>query len=102
MFESRSQANVDESTLLEALGDPRSKAILQATAEPMTVEELSEACDIPLSTTYRQVTRLEGARLLEEKAAVAPDGRCAAQYQRTVEKLELELVDEELAVRVLE
>lgn len=102
MLEQRGQATVDTDALLEALADDRSAAILRATRDPRTVEELSDDCDIPLSTTYRQVKRLESAGVLEESTTVDPDGRCAAQYQRTVEKLEVDLLDDDLAVRVVD
>jgi predicted transcriptional regulator len=102
VLDSRSQATVDTGALLDALADDRSAAILRATNEPRTVEELSDDCEIPLSTTYRQVKRLESAGVLEKTTTVDPSGRCAAQYQRTVERLEVDLLDDALAVRVLE
>jgi predicted transcriptional regulator len=102
VFGTQSQTSVDTDALLEALADDRSAAILQTTAEPRTVEELSDDCDIPLSTTYRQVKRLESAALLEKNTTVDPDGRCAAQYQRTVDKLRVDLLDDDIDVRVLD
>jgi predicted transcriptional regulator len=101
VLESPDQSTPDTDVLLDALGDERTGAILKATGQPTTVEELSETCDIPLSTTYRQVKRLEAAGVLRETTTVDPDGRCAAQYQRTVEHIEIELLDGDLAVRVV-
>lgn len=102
MLESPTQSSPDTDVLLDALADERTGTILMATEQPMTVDELSDACDIPLSTTYRQVKRLEAAGVLTETTTVDPDGRCAAQYKRTVERLEIELLDGDLAVRIVE
>ena len=58
----------DTSTLLAALEDEDCRAILEETdPEALSASELSEACDLPLSTTYRKVDKLTEAGLLEEQ-----------------------------------
>ena len=47
----------------------------------MTASEVSEACDIPMSTTYRKLDLLSEASLLAEGTQVRSDGHHATQYR---------------------
>ncbi len=89
----------DLEVVLDALRDPACRTIIQSLEEPMTATELSEHCDIPLSTTYRKLEKLTDSSLLDEQIEVREDGRHTSRYTphfdavlvRLVEKQHLEL-----------
>lgn len=73
-------------SLFEALDDPDCRDILEAsTEESLSTKEVSHACNIPLSTTYRKLDRLTAAGLLEESTRIHPDGKHASEYTRVVD-----------------
>ena len=70
---------IDE--LLDALEDRDCRAILEATSDQtLSASELSEACDLPLSTTYRKVDKLTEAGLLEEQVRLSTTGKHTSEY----------------------
>ncbi len=75
----------DLETVLDALGDEACRAIVDELAEPLTASEISERCDIPLSTTYRKLETLTEARLLNERTEVRSDGHHTTRYARAFE-----------------
>lgn len=78
--------------VLEALTDADSRAILEAVgeaAEPLSAAELSEACDVPLSTTYRKLDRLTDAGLLAERTRISRSGNHATEYECGVEDVQV-------------
>ncbi|EMA58803.1 hypothetical protein C470_11779 [Halorubrum distributum JCM 13561] len=70
--------SVDE--VLDALADDAARRIVAALAEPKTASELSEECDIPLSTTYRKLEKLTDASLLSESTDIRRDGQHTTRY----------------------
>lgn len=67
----RQRPNAPElDVVFRALEDQLCREIITELDEPMTVAELSETCDIPLSTTYRKVDRLEEASLVTERTEI--------------------------------
>lgn len=85
-----------QSTLLRALGDPRSRAILRATTERVrTASELSEKVDLPLSTLYRKLNRLVDASLIEETPRLTSSGRHPSQYYCAIEEVHIRLSEED-------
>lgn len=71
----------DLQSVLDALDDADCRTIIRHLDEPMTAAEVSEECDIPMSTTYRKLDRLSEASLLAEGTKVRPDGHHATQYR---------------------
>jgi DNA-binding transcriptional ArsR family regulator len=85
----------DVQALLDALHDPDCRAVLDATGgESLSARELSEVCDLPLSTTYRKLDTLTTIGLLEERTRLCPDGKHASEYARRVESVDID-VDED-------
>jgi DNA-binding transcriptional ArsR family regulator len=70
----------DLDAVLDALNDDDCREIVRRLSEPMTAEEISEATDIPLSTTYRKLDRLTEAELLEEGVEIRSDGQHVSRY----------------------
>lgn len=75
-------------TLLDALDDPGCRHILEAADdELMSASELSTACGIPLSTTYRKLDRLLDAGLLYERTRIRRSGKHTSEYARLVDDI---------------
>ncbi|MXV63563.1 helix-turn-helix domain-containing protein [Natronorubrum sp. JWXQ-INN-674] len=73
----------DPQTVLGALDDDACRAILEATTEEsLTATELSEQCDIPMSTAYRKVEKLTEADLVEERVRINTSGKHATEYRK--------------------
>jgi DNA-binding transcriptional ArsR family regulator len=74
---------VDPQAVLAALDDDACREILEATAEEsLTATELSEQCDIPMSTAYRKVEKLAEADLVEERVRINTSGKHATEYHK--------------------
>jgi predicted transcriptional regulator len=104
MLVPRPEANggADLEKILDALSKDHSRMILQTATEPMSVKQLSHLCDLPLSSTYRRVNRLEEANLLEPKIKLDPEhGKHVTQYERAFDSIEMEMTSEGIAVNVM-
>ncbi len=67
--------------VLETLGDEPTRRIIETLSEPMTANELSEACDIPLSTMYRKLDTLTDASLITESTKIQRGGQHTTRYE---------------------
>lgn len=76
-------------TVLDALEDPACRTIIESVDTPMTASEISDACDIPLSTTYRKLELLTEATLLDEQTEIREDGHHTTRYVLDVQSVEL-------------
>jgi DNA-binding transcriptional ArsR family regulator len=79
--------------VLDALDDPDCRDIVSVLDEPMTASEISEASDIPLSTTYRKIDRLKDAQLVYEGTEIRPDGQHASKYEVNFEDVIISLTE---------
>ena len=84
----------DLQTVLDALDDEDCRRIIEVLSEPMTAKEISEGCDMPLSTTYRKLDLLTEASLLSERTVIQSDGHHTTQYEIAFERVEIELDDD--------
>lgn len=57
----------------------------------MTASEISESCEVPLSTTYRKLDLLSEASLLEEQTELRPDGQHATRYRIAFEEVAIKI-----------
>jgi DNA-binding IclR family transcriptional regulator len=88
-------------SVLDALDDADCRTIIHHLDEPMTASEVSEACDIPMSTTYRKLDLLTEASLLAESTEIRSDGHHTTRYYVDFDAVEIELTaDQTLAVAV--
>lgn len=91
----------DVQDVLDALSDPDCREIVETIDDPMTANEISEACDIPQSTTYRKLDLLSDATLLAELTEIRSDGRHTTRYECAFQNVEVVLDDDRnLAVEV--
>jgi hypothetical protein len=82
--------DTDIESLLGTLEDPDCRAIIEATTgEALSASELSEQCDLPLSTTYRKVDQLTDVGMLEEQIRLSRSGQHTSEYILQIASLEL-------------
>jgi len=98
--EATEESTVDDAeevqAVLDALHDPDCRTMLDATSEAsLSANELSEACDLPLSTTYRKLDTLTEVGLLDERTRLCPDGKHASEYVRRVESVDVDVDGED-------
>jgi predicted transcriptional regulator len=82
-------------TVLGALEDEDCRAIITTLDEPMTASEISDASDVPLSTTYRKLDLLSEASLLTESTEIRSDGRHTSRYAVDFEEVRVVLDEEQ-------
>nr|WP_232833904.1 helix-turn-helix domain-containing protein [Saliphagus sp. LR7] len=79
--------------VLDALDDPECRAILRETVEPMTANELIDACDIPKSTLYRKLELLSSGSLVREQDTINPGGGRVTHYERSFDDVTISMDD---------
>jgi len=88
--------------LLQTLGNKYSAAILDATDEPRSAQELSDELGIPIATCYRRIDELTEHDLLELHDNILSDDRRRIKvYRRNVEEVRVQF-EESLSVTVEE
>ncbi|WP_411965059.1 helix-turn-helix domain-containing protein [Haloferax sp. YSMS24] len=92
---------IAEQELFALMSAPAVPDLLRVADEPLTVKELSDRAEVPLSTVYREVKRLHEAALLEKSIMVDhSDGRHVAQYRRTFETMAVHVTDDGLRIEL--
>ena len=87
--------------VLDALDDPTCRRLLRATGETaLSASELSERCDVPLSTTYRKLELLTEVGLLDERIRIRRSGKHTSEYRRRVDDVLVSVHDDGLDVHV--
>mgnify|MGYP006304652785 CR=1 FL=1 len=81
----------DLQTVLDALEDPDCRSIVKQVTDPMTASEISEATEIPLSTTYRKLELLTDASILTERTEIRQGGHHTTRYVPDFEAVEISL-----------
>ncbi|MDS0222038.1 winged helix-turn-helix domain-containing protein [Haloarcula sp. S1AR25-5A] len=76
------------------LDDEYARALLAATSHrPMTATELSNDCDMSLSTVYRRLDALEDCGLVAARTRLADDGHHPDVYEAQMDELTVCLTD---------
>ena len=97
----RVSEELDAENVSDVLGREHVLRILAlASGRPMSVEELSERCDVSLTTVYRGVNTLERYGLLSKRMAVDGESGRYTTYETSVDRLCLHIGDGDLAVSV--
>lgn len=88
------ESDVDPQTVIAALEDDTCRDVLEATAdEALTATELSERCDVPLSTMYRKLEVLTEASLVLETLRLRRDGRHASEYRQCFDDVKISMCE---------
>lgn len=77
--------------VLDALDDPDCRTILRETIEPMTANQLVNACDIPRSTLYRKLELLSSASLVKERETINPGGGRVTHYKQSFDDVTISM-----------
>ncbi|MFB6184124.1 MAG: helix-turn-helix domain-containing protein [Haloarculaceae archaeon] len=81
--------------VLTALDDTDCRCILNETStDAKSAKELSETCDLPLSTAYRKVDLLSDVGLLDERTRISRTGKHASEYTRRVDEVTVTIDDD--------
>lgn len=88
--------------LLTALEDAGCRCILDVTTDDvLSAREISAACDLALSTTYRKLELLTDAGLVEERTRIRTTGKHASEYTRLVDDVVISIdADGEMVLTV--
>lgn len=87
--------------LLKLLGQERVRQILAATSrDPKSAAELSEECDVALSTIYRRVEDMIASDLLVERTRIESDGSHHSVYEANVDHLDVDIDEGTIDVSV--
>lgn len=82
------------------LGKEDVRSILEVANErPMSIPDISDACDIPLSSTYHHVEQLVEADMLTEETRLDPDGNHYRIYETVFRGCFIFLEDGEIAIQ---
>jgi len=85
----------DPETVLAAISDPRSRAVIAATAEgPRSVADIVDDCEMSTATAYRKVNQLVEAGLLSEDVRVHPDSTNVREFALRAEAIHVTLSQE--------
>ncbi|WP_254531009.1 winged helix-turn-helix domain-containing protein [Natrinema gelatinilyticum] len=79
--------------VIAALDDGACREIVAVLEEPMTVHEIAEATDRPLSTTYRKLDSLSEAGLVAEVVGVRKERHRKSRYVASFERISIGLAD---------
>jgi DNA-binding transcriptional ArsR family regulator len=91
MRELGAEDSPDLQAVLDALEDPDCRTIVKRLTEPMTASEISEATDVPLSTTYRKLDLLTEASILAERTEIREGGHHTTRYVLDFESVRIAL-----------
>lgn len=80
--------------VLDALNDEDCRTILRLLEEPLTVNELTERCEVPQSTMYRKLDLLSDASLVDEQLELRGDGRHTRRYVVNFDEVRLSLTED--------
>ena len=94
MTETPVAEDTDLSTVVGLLDDEHARSILVETSEePLSATELSERCDVSVSSIYRRLDRLEDADLVDEQTRPRRDGHHETVYVSLLGRFELTISD---------
>jgi DNA-binding transcriptional ArsR family regulator len=91
----------DLDLLFEVLNNRSCRSILRTIGDrTLTASEIEANCDVPLSTIYRHLDRLEEANLLGRSLRLESHGQFPSQYARRFDVIEVSLADDQFNVRI--
>lgn len=82
-------------TLFDSLNDPDACTIMQVLDDAaLSAKEISDHCELPMSTTYRKLNQLSDLGLLDEKTEINLEGKHVSTYRRSIDNIEITITDE--------
>ena len=80
--------------VLSAVADPDCRTILAAVDDRRTASEIASRTDIPRSTVYRKLDRLQEAGLVETTCRFETAGKHPTEYVRSFDRLQVAVLDD--------
>jgi len=78
------------------LQDQECREIMRKTkTQTLTASEISEQCDIPLSTTYRKLDQLVDASILEERIRLSSQKQQRREFSLQISSFEVNVTEED-------
>ncbi len=87
------EAPPDLEAVLSPFVDDDSRRMIEHLDEPRTASELSDRCNVPLSTAYRKLGRMVEATLLEEITEIRPGGQHTTRFRIDFEEVLVSVTD---------
>ncbi|UCG01959.1 MAG: winged helix-turn-helix transcriptional regulator [Candidatus Heimdallarchaeota archaeon] len=89
--------------LIKALADSNSSNILALTASrPLSVMDIVERTNIPISSAYRRISQLEEQGLIGvDRTIVTPEGKSYNKYKASFSQVTVKFQDGEFLVEVI-
>ncbi|OIB59070.1 winged helix-turn-helix domain-containing protein [Natrialba sp. SSL1] len=98
-------ADGDADKLLSILTDTDCRTILETisdTDDYLSASEVSDRCDVPLSTTYRKLDLLTEAGVLEEQLRIRRSGQHVSEYTQRLGAVNIAIeMDDGIAVELM-
>lgn len=94
-------ADAEIESLLGALEDADCRAIIEATSESaLSAGELSDACNLPQSTTYRKLDQLTEVGILEEQIRLSKSGQHKSEYTLCIDRISLSVDEDGMTLEI--
>lgn len=91
----------DIAALFDSLNDPDACAIVRTLDDtPLSAKEISDRCNLPLSTTYRKINQLARIGLLDERTQISRTGKHTSKYHTSVETISVTIADDGFELRL--
>jgi DNA-binding transcriptional ArsR family regulator len=88
-------------TLFQVFADEYSRSILLAAdEEPRTAKDLSELCDVSLTTVYRRLSTLQEHDLVTVHSTIGSGGEHKQLFETTIEAFHVEISEGDLELSV--
>lgn len=87
--------------IIEAFTESESRAIMQATFDgARSAKEISDRCELPLSTTYRKLDHLTSLGILEEGIEIQPGSNHTTTFTLCIDGIGVTITDDGVEFRV--
>ncbi|MFP8952380.1 helix-turn-helix domain-containing protein [Natrialbaceae archaeon A-arb3/5] len=91
---SSSDESPDLDAVISALNDEDCRQIISILEEPMTVHEIADKADLPLSSAYRKLDRLTEATLVSETAGGRRGRHQKSRYVTDFDRIAIALTND--------
>jgi DNA-binding transcriptional ArsR family regulator len=80
--------------LFDSLNDEDACAIMKTLDETsLSAKEVSERCELSMSTTYRKLNQLSEVGLLEEQTEITLEGKHLTRFHRCIDTIAITITD---------
>lgn len=76
----RLEENPDPRVLFDVLDDDACRSVMSTAQRPMTVQQIADEAEIPVSTAYKKIRKTSHASLLVDETEIRPDGHHRSRY----------------------